>query len=254
MRIIAALLACTVLLGGRSALADCSVPDLDNDGFPNTTDNCPTIPNPLQTPGVAPRGDACDDLVDVDGDTVADGADNCPHVSNSLQEDSDAAGSTELVLIGDACCQPVVSAVGSFCVAGNATGVDFSWAIDDDGTPGVQGSDTQVPSVSAGAANDPPATIAANFAASITTTAPFVATPSGNCFAVSPAGDDLWVGPDAGTPDCKVAAVACSFNPTIRLIGPNVPALDERGLVLAAVLLLGSGLYVAYRRHRRAEE
>jgi len=92
-------MACAIVWTSSPASADCSVPDLDGDGFPNTTDNCPTIPNPGQAPGAPPpRGAACDDGVDLDGDTIADVADNCPLVSNPGQEDSDAGSSTELVL------------------------------------------------------------------------------------------------------------------------------------------------------------
>jgi len=58
--------------------------DNDNDGWPDTLDNCPTKPNPTQQ--------------DTDGDGVGDVCDNCPNKANPGQKDSDGDG------IGDACC------------------------------------------------------------------------------------------------------------------------------------------------------
>ena len=104
--------------------------DTDNDGIPDTNDNCPTTYNPDQADndndGI---GDACDtvgctpgtpcddgnpnttnDLIDVncncvgtpvsvdkDNDGIPDSQDNCPYVYNPSQQDSDNDG------MGDAC-------------------------------------------------------------------------------------------------------------------------------------------------------
>jgi hypothetical protein len=57
--------------------------DGDDDGVPDTTDNCPTVPNPGQE--------------DVDQDGVGDVCDNCPTVYNPDQADIDGDG------VGDAC-------------------------------------------------------------------------------------------------------------------------------------------------------
>ncbi|HEY5922584.1 MAG TPA: MopE-related protein, partial [Kofleriaceae bacterium] len=75
---------------------DCIDTDDDDDGVPDSTDNCPLLPNPDQTntDGMG-AGDACTD--DRDGDGVLDVADNCAGVANADQLDTDADGS------GNAC-------------------------------------------------------------------------------------------------------------------------------------------------------
>ncbi|PIT92624.1 MAG: hypothetical protein COU08_01355, partial [Candidatus Harrisonbacteria bacterium CG10_big_fil_rev_8_21_14_0_10_42_17] len=68
-------------------------PDGDNDGIPDSDDNCVAVFNPGQedNDGDA-RGDVCDS--DDDNDSVPDAGDNCPFTSNAGQEnfDGDARG------------------------------------------------------------------------------------------------------------------------------------------------------------------
>ena len=70
--------------------------DTDNDGVPDTHDNCPNIPNGDQLDSDDDgQGDVCDD--DADNDGVLDQDDNCPIVYNPDQLDSNGDG------VGDAC-------------------------------------------------------------------------------------------------------------------------------------------------------
>lgn len=74
----------------------CGVPDADDDGVPDSTDNCPAIDNPDQVDlDQDGAGDSCD--LDDDGDNVADASDNCPTLPNASQADTDGDG------LGNAC-------------------------------------------------------------------------------------------------------------------------------------------------------
>jgi len=70
--------------------------DTDNDGVPDSMDNCSAVYNPDQSDidgdGI---GDACDP--DIDGDGILNESDNCPTVSNPDQADANGDG------YGDAC-------------------------------------------------------------------------------------------------------------------------------------------------------
>jgi hypothetical protein len=82
-----------------------SVPanDSDNDGVPDSDDNCPANYNPGQSNSDGDiAGDACDLCPldadnDADGDGVCGDIDNCPAVANADQVDTDSDG------FGDAC-------------------------------------------------------------------------------------------------------------------------------------------------------
>ncbi len=71
-------------------------PDADNDGIPDSLDNCPTVYNPDQLDTDEDgSGDVCDS--DDDNDGVPDISDNCPLASNPDQIDTNGNG------VGDAC-------------------------------------------------------------------------------------------------------------------------------------------------------
>ncbi len=75
------------------ALGDACDSDDDNDGQPDTTDNCPLVANATQTNNDGDtQGDACD--LDDDNDGVLDTSDNCPKIPNTQQQnnDNDALG------------------------------------------------------------------------------------------------------------------------------------------------------------------
>ncbi|MCX5885744.1 MAG: thrombospondin type 3 repeat-containing protein [Proteobacteria bacterium] len=93
--------------GGQPACEQgCTPNDTDGDGISDSSDNCPTVPNPGQedTDGDG-KGNACDNCptvansnqADNDGDGVGDLCDNCPTICNSQQLDADHDG------IGDVC-------------------------------------------------------------------------------------------------------------------------------------------------------
>jgi len=73
-----------------------SVPDADNDGVADSTDNCPTVANSDQSDIDADgQGDSCD--ADIDNDGVPNASDNCPLAGNANQLDSDGDN------LGDVC-------------------------------------------------------------------------------------------------------------------------------------------------------
>ena len=80
------------------------VADVDDDGFPDDSDNCPTIPNDQSNGDHDPFGDACDacpalasaSTHDEDRDTVGDECDPCPGIED-FGTDADLDG------VGDAC-------------------------------------------------------------------------------------------------------------------------------------------------------
>jgi len=77
--------------------------DIDNDGVPDSRDNCLLIQNPDQSDiDNDGKGDVCDLCPndaenDIDLDGICGDVDNCPHISNASQLDSDGDGK------GDAC-------------------------------------------------------------------------------------------------------------------------------------------------------
>lgn len=84
----AGLLLC--LASPRAALAqEPYAGDSDQDGIPDSEDNCPYVFNPIQLEQGEGDGlgNACDP--DDDGDGVDDDADNCPSIPNPDQEDVD---------------------------------------------------------------------------------------------------------------------------------------------------------------------
>ncbi|KKS93182.1 MAG: Ig-like protein domain-containing protein [Candidatus Collierbacteria bacterium GW2011_GWC2_43_12] len=97
---------------------DCSNPpaDADNDGVPDTTDNCPNSSNPGQEDSDGDGiGNACDncvstanaDQLDRDADGVGDACDNCMNNANSNQADDDGDG------IGNVCDAYYCTATGA---------------------------------------------------------------------------------------------------------------------------------------------
>ncbi|HEY0099934.1 MAG TPA: thrombospondin type 3 repeat-containing protein [Pyrinomonadaceae bacterium] len=88
---------------GDGAPDGCDTDD-DDDGIPDTSDNCPTVANQDQTDTDGDgQGNACDP--DDDNDGVPDGSDNCRYLANPDQADTDDDGR------GNACPLPVAGQI-----------------------------------------------------------------------------------------------------------------------------------------------
>jgi Thrombospondin type 3 repeat len=88
----------SITVGEELFSFSCELPnlDVDGDGIPDESDNCPEISNPDQLDSdIDYIGDLCDN--DMDGDTINNEIDNCPLFPNENQSDLDADGE------GDAC-------------------------------------------------------------------------------------------------------------------------------------------------------
>jgi hypothetical protein len=87
--------------------------DLDGDGIPNTTDNCPTVANP--------------DQHDEDVDGIGNACDNCPATANPSQANADSDG------VGDAC-DPEPGAPDHIALFEGFDGPLTGWVLDPDVT------------------------------------------------------------------------------------------------------------------------
>jgi len=71
--------ACDQVLGvQKTRLSDAVSDDIDGDGVPNQSDNCPSVYNPDQKDG--------------DGDGFGDACDLCPMIATAVNHDEDSDG------------------------------------------------------------------------------------------------------------------------------------------------------------------
>ena len=105
-RLLTLVLFLTLFLLGVAVVACDGEPDLDADGIPDASDNCPAVANAGQgdydEDGLGSVCDNCPttanpDQSDSDSDGVGNACDSCPHVFNHDQADTDGDG------LGDAC-------------------------------------------------------------------------------------------------------------------------------------------------------
>ncbi len=129
----------TGAIGTETALIIVNDVDTDGDGKPDSTDNCPFVPNPGQQDNdYDGLGDACDNCPlaanpgqqDSDGDGVGNACDNCPQRANPDQADSDGDG------VGNACDNcPSVPNADQADTDHDGTGDACDTDLDGDGVP-----------------------------------------------------------------------------------------------------------------------
>ncbi|UCF08001.1 MAG: thrombospondin type 3 repeat-containing protein, partial [Thermoplasmata archaeon] len=96
--------------------------DEDADGVSDSSDNCPTVPNPTMDWRDMNADDHYNEQKDFDLDGVGDACDNCPYSPNPLQEDADGDG------VGDACASDICN---DHAIPGGCTGPSYCDGITD---------------------------------------------------------------------------------------------------------------------------
>jgi hypothetical protein len=120
--------------GVISCLDDCSdfdvtaciADDLDGDGIPNASDNCPAVANPDQANSDSDsHGDVCDNCslygndtqIDIDGDGIGNVCDNCLMVFNPDQLDSNRDCYPPPYYKSDPCCGDACESPGTLAMS-----------------------------------------------------------------------------------------------------------------------------------------